>query len=114
MTRAKSGWSLRVIAPQLLVWFVSFRSREETMGGRAGNGGDRAGNGGRLWAAVGLGLVLAAAVFPVRAAATFRAVLDPAPLPGTWSAASPGPFERSLLLREALGPTRVGRIARGS
>jgi hypothetical protein len=46
-------------------------------------------------------------------AASGRA-LDPVPLPGAWSARAPVSFERSLLAREALRPSSVGRIARGS
>jgi hypothetical protein len=68
----------------------------------------------RLWAAAAVGLVLAGAASSNALAGSPGRAPDPAPSPGTWSAASPGSFARSVLLRRALRPTTVARISRGS
>jgi hypothetical protein len=63
---------------------------------------------------IAVGLVLAGAAIPTAGGAAVAKALDPAPTPGAWPAASPGSFARSALLRQAMRPTRVGRIGRGS
>ena len=69
---------------------------------------------GRIAVVVGVGLSLAAAGAVNARAGSPREELDPAPVPGIWPAASPGPFVESLLARETLHPTSVRSVARSS
>lgn len=67
----------------------------------------------RLGTALAVGLLLAAGEASKALAASPGAVLDAVPALGIWQA-PPGLFEQSLLDREAVHPTRVGRIDRSS
>ena len=67
----------------------------------------------RLGTVVAVGLLLAAGGASKALASSPDATLDPAPVRGIWQT-PPALFERSLLDREALHPTMVGRIDRGS
>jgi hypothetical protein len=68
----------------------------------------------RIAVGVGVGLSFAAAATGNARAASSNVTLDPAPVPGMWPAASPGPFVQSLLTRETQHPTGVRSISRSS
>ena len=67
----------------------------------------------RLGTVVAVGLLLAAGGASKAIASSPDATLDPVPVVGNWQA-PPALFERSLLDREAMYPTRVGRLGRSS